>query len=205
MIIVCPSCSARFQYADARFQGARSKRFQCPKCGAVFEVLNPAMAGEQPTPREALAGRPAEARPGESMTPPGPTETTSRRQKDALLASAGQGEAAIPPGMRYSLAFLTGPQASTVRPLTSAVTVIGREEGDVVINDPETSRRHARIEIHADGTAWLSDLDSTNGTFTGGRPVDGPTQLQDRQEFVCGKNTFMLLIRELDAHASDER
>jgi S-DNA-T family DNA segregation ATPase FtsK/SpoIIIE len=122
-----------------------------------------------------------------------------------MLADAGLGEAAIPPGIRYSLAFLTGPQASTVRPLSSAVTVIGREEGDVIINDPETSRRHARIEIHADGTVWLSDLDSTNGTLTDGRLIDKPTQLFDRQEFTCGKNTFMVLIRTLDANSTDER
>jgi pSer/pThr/pTyr-binding forkhead associated (FHA) protein len=100
--------------------------------------------------------------------------------------------------MRYSLAFLTGPQASTVRVLTSAVTIIGREEGDVIINDPETSRRHARIEIHGDGSAWLSDLGSTNGTVTNDKVIDGPTQLSDRQEFSCGKSMFMLLIRAID-------
>jgi predicted Zn finger-like uncharacterized protein len=38
MIVVCPSCSARFQYDEARFQGAPRKRFRCPKCVTVFEV-----------------------------------------------------------------------------------------------------------------------------------------------------------------------
>jgi len=185
MIVVCPSCSARFQYTDSRFEGARSKRFQCPKCRMVFEVMNPGAAGgSPPTPRF-------------EVKETKPTETTSRRQRDAQLASA-TGEAAMPPGMRYSLAFLTGPQASTVRVLTSAVTIIGREEGDVIINDPETSRRHARIEIHGDGSAWLSDLGSTNGTVTNDKVIDGPTQLSDRQEFSCGKSMFMLLIRAID-------
>ena len=191
MIVVCPSCSARFQYADERFQGARSKRFQCPKCAVVFTVQNPALDGAPPTPREVETH---EAKP---------TETTSRKQRDAMLSAAGLGEAAIPPGVRYSLAFLTGPQASTVRSLTSAVTIIGREEGDVIINDPETSRRHARIEIHADGTVWLSDLDSTNGTVTDGKAIGGPTQLSDRQEFSCGRSTFMLLIRPIDSMSMD--
>jgi pSer/pThr/pTyr-binding forkhead associated (FHA) protein len=81
--------------------------------------------------------------------------------------------------------------------------VIGREEGDVIINDPETSRKHARIEIHSDGSAWLTDLDSTNGTYTGGTLIAGPTQLSDRQEFSCGKSTFMLLIRTLDSMSMD--
>ena len=186
MIVVCPSCSARFQYADERFQGAKAKRFQCPKCAVVFEVRNP--ASPEPTPRKAAPAR-----------EPKPTETTSRRMRDGLLGVAGLGEAAVPSGIRYSLAFLTGPQAGTVRPLTAASTVIGREEGEVIINDPETSRKHARIEIHADGTAWIADLGSTNGTVVDGKVIEGATQLTDRQEFSCGRSTFMLLIRAIDS------
>ncbi|MDR3673097.1 MAG: FHA domain-containing protein [Holophaga sp.] len=192
MIIVCPSCSARFQYADSRFQGAISKRFQCPKCATMFEVMNPLTSEATPPPMEAPTPLPPA---------PKPTETTSRRLRDAMLASSG--ETAMPPGIRYSLAFLTGPQASTVRALTAPVTTLGREEGDVIINDPETSRKHARLEIHADGTAWLTDLGSTNGTVTGGKAIDGPTQLLDRQEFSCGRSTFMLLIRALDSSSTD--
>lgn len=192
MIVVCPSCSARFQYADERFQGARSKRFKCPRCAHVFEVLNPVVPVAPATPREII-----------ELPEPGPTETTSRKQRDALLTSAGLGEAGMPPGIRYSLAFLTGPQASTVRPLETPVMVIGREEGDVIINDPEASRKHARIEIHADGTAWLADLGSTNGTVTEGKVIERPTQLVDRQEFSCGRSTFMLLIRPIDSMSMD--
>lgn len=230
MIVTCPSCPARFQYADARFQGALSKRFQCPRCGAVFEVMNPELPGivpdipaleQQPAPfwpapatsRPAQSG-PAPSRPVQPAPTPSrpvppvpaglkPTSTTSRKLQEAMMAAAGIGEGALPPGIRYSLAFLTGPQASTVRQISAPQTVIGREEGDVIINDPETSRRHARIEIHADGTAWLSDLGSTNGTSTSGRTIDGPTQLFDRQEFTCGKNTFMLLIRAVDGASMD--
>jgi uncharacterized protein YbaR (Trm112 family) len=190
MIVICPSCSARFLYADERFQGAKAKRFQCPKCAAVFEVVNPALFEATITPLELI----------EDGTRP--TETTSRKQRDALLAE-GAGEAAMPPNIRFSLAFLTGPQASTVRAITTAVTLIGREEGDVITNDPEVSRRHARIEIHSDGTAWLSDLGSTNGTAVNGQLIDRPTQLFDRQEFSCGRSTFMLLIRAIDTNTME--
>jgi len=214
MIVVCPSCAARFQYPDARFQGALTKRFRCPKCSTVFEVLNPAFpsgandAGFEPPAADAAAqalwadppaARPTPRPPAPPPPPSKPTETTSRKHRDAMMVSGILGEGRLPEGMRFSLAFLTGPHASTARTLVSAVTIIGREEGDVIINDPETSRKHARIEIHADGTAWLSDLGSTNGTFTGGKLVEGPTQLLDRQEFSCGKSTFMLLIRTVDS------
>lgn len=191
MIVICPSCSARFLYADERFQGARAKRFQCPKCAGVFEVVNPALIETPITPLELIEDTSR------------PTETTSRKQRDALMAEGRSGEAAMPPNIRFSLAFLTGPQASTVRPLEAPVMVIGREEGDVIINDPEASRRHARIEVHADGTAWLADLGSTNGTVTEGKVIDRPTQLFDRQEFSCGRSTFMLLIRPIDSMSMD--
>lgn len=198
MIVVCPSCSARFQYGDARFQGAKSKRFQCPKCGNLFEVLNPGYGGTPPLPLTPPPPAPAPPPP-----PPKPTETTARKDRDAMMSSAGLGEGGLPVGTRFSLAFLTGPQASTVRVIDKVLTVLGREEGDVLINDPETSRRHARIEIHADATAWITDLGSTNGTVTNGKPIEGPTQLLDRQEFSCGRSTFMLLIRSIDSMSPD--
>jgi hypothetical protein len=195
MIVVCTACSARFQYSDARFQGVRSKRFQCPKCRNIFEVLNPAFQAPPPP----APAPPAAAAPPAALAPPVPAAAATARQGlDSLLSGAGIQEGPMPPGMRFSLAFLTGPHASTVRVLELPVTILGREEGDVVINDPETSRRHARIEIHPDGTVWLTDLGSTNGTFTEGKPVTEPTQLLDRQEFSCGRSTFMLLIRTVD-------
>lgn len=50
-------------------------------------------------------------------------------------------------------------------------TVIGRRPPvDVVLDAPEVSRRHARIEWR-DGAWWVVDLESTNGTFVGGERV----------------------------------
>ena len=101
---------------------------------------------------------------------PAGQETAARHDREAMLAAAGI-RAGIPAGIRVSLAYLSGPQASTVKVLESYRTLIGREEGDVVTRDPETSRRHAAIDIHADGTVWLTDLGSTNGTFVDGERV----------------------------------
>jgi pSer/pThr/pTyr-binding forkhead associated (FHA) protein len=115
-----------------------------------------------------------------------------------MLAAAGiRGN--LPPGLRISLAYLSGPEASRVKMLEACRTYIGREEGDVITKDPETSRRHATVDIHADGTVWLTDLGSTNGTFVDGIQIFGTTQIMDRQEFTCGKSTFMLLIRQEDS------
>ena len=211
MIVVCPSCSARFQYDEARFLGARSKRFRCPKCAHVFEAENPSYAPAPTTVFNAEAfaakqNRPPEPVPAPPLAPPpyvppeteaAGQETAARHDRESMLAAAGI--RSIPQGIRVSLAYLSGPQSSTVKVLDSYRTIIGREEGDVITRDPETSRRHATLDIHSDGTVWLTDLGSTNGTFVDGIQIFGTIQLVDRQEFTCGKSTFMLLVRREDS------
>ena len=193
MIVVCPACQARFQYDERRFGTARGKRFKCPKCAHVFEVLNPALAALAP---ESTLSRPLPPAPEDEPTPdriPPPVhQTTARRDRELLLAAAGL---APQPSLKISLAFLSGPQASTVQVLERSAITIGRDEGDVITHDPETSRQHARLDLRSDGTVWLTDLHSTNGTVVGGVRITGPTQLQSQQEFTCGNSTFMLLIR----------
>jgi len=48
---------------------------------------------------------------------------------------------------------------------------IGRDEGsDLRVQDPEVSRRHAKVTVQ-DGNAWIDDLHSTNGTYVNGERV----------------------------------
>ena len=203
MIVVCPACLARFQYDDSRFGEVRTKRFKCPKCGHVFEVVNPVMRALSPeeTLSQPLTGPLTGPLPETEPTPPeplAPARTTARRDRESMLAAAGLQVAGLPPGFRFSLAFLSGPQASTVQVLDRPQIVIGREEGDVITRDPETSRRHAVLEIHRDGTVWITDQESTNGTHLNGERISGPVQLDNKQEFTCGNSTFMLLVRNID-------
>ena len=203
MIVVCPACLARFQYDDSRFGEVRAKRFKCPKCSHVFEVVNPVMRALSPeeTLSQPLTGPLTGPLPETEPTPPeplAPARTTARRDRESMLAAAGLQVAGLPPGFRFSLAFLSGPQASTVQVLDRPQIVIGREEGDVITRDPETSRRHAVLEIHRDGTVWITDQESTNGTHLNGERISGPVQLDNKQEFTCGNSTFMLLVRNID-------
>jgi predicted Zn finger-like uncharacterized protein len=206
MIVVCPACQARFQYDENRFGHTPTKRFKCPKCSHLFEVMNPLLAalpvGEtlahpltMPLPPEPEPQPKPEA-PPTAPTPIPSARTTARRDRESLLVAAGLQQPGMPPGLRFSLAFLTGPQASTVQVLDRPQVVIGREEGDVITRDPETSRRHAQLEIAGDGTVWITDQQSTNGTFVGGERISGTVQLLSQQEFTCGNSTFMLLIRD---------
>jgi hypothetical protein len=67
-------------------------------------------------------------------------------------------------------------------PLQRAVIVIGRDaDCEVVIDDRQASRHHARIAQTEDGYV-LEDLDSKNGTFLNGQPLTTPTVLKDGDE-----------------------
>ena len=71
------------------------------------------------------------------------------------------------------LLVLTGASAGQLYPLKKVLTTIGRaKDADIVLTDRGVSRYHARFDRATDGTLRLVDLDSTNGTFIGGAPVD---------------------------------
>lgn len=64
---------------------------------------------------------------------------------------------------------------------------IGRTAGnDIVINRPSVSGRHCRIGLNADGSLWLEDLNSTNGTF-----VDNPAQRVGRVTLSHGQIVYL--------------
>lgn len=72
--------------------------------------------------------------------------------------------------------------------------IIGRDaQCDLVIDDRQVSRHHARIR-RDDEQYVLEDLDSKNGTFVNGQDLDGPHHLQDGDEIqiaLCCKLTFV--------------
>jgi hypothetical protein len=70
--------------------------------------------------------------------------------------------------------------------VTTSRFSIGRYvDNDLVIDDSNLSRRHALIEDF-DGTYFLSDCGSQNGTTLNGRPVSGPTQIKNGDRIVLG-------------------
>ena len=72
----------------------------------------------------------------------------------------------------YRLVMRTGPNPGKSFPLTKDELSIGRDiSNDIVINDAEVSRHHARLLRKGD-IFVLRDLDSTNGTWLHERQVD---------------------------------
>ncbi len=54
-----------------------------------------------------------------------------------------------------------------------ARVVIGRYEGDVLVDDSGISGRHLEIENYGPGLCWARDLGSTNGSELNGEPLAG--------------------------------
>lgn len=83
------------------------------------------------------------------------------------------------------LQVVDGPLPEQLFLIRQKVTTIGRApDNDVVLEVPEVSRHHARLEYH-DGTFEIVDLGSTNGTLVNGVAVTR-TPLSDGDELTLG-------------------
>jgi class 3 adenylate cyclase len=67
--------------------------------------------------------------------------------------------------------------------------VLGRGDADVVIDDPEISRRHALLR-ERNGSIEIEDLDSLNGTWVNGRRIEGAVKLGPGDVIRLGQTTL---------------
>ncbi len=77
--------------------------------------------------------------------------------------------------------------------LSAGGATIGRSRDcDIVLSDPNVSRRHAEVRPTADGGFTVADLGSTNGVRVNGRPVSGAQPLRpgDRVELGTAEVVF---------------
>jgi EmrB/QacA subfamily drug resistance transporter len=113
---------------------------------------------------------------GPNAGPPTQAQTTASADPDRATAA---------------LRTIDGPGKGAVFRIEGQ-TVIGREDTvDLTLSDTtgDVSRRHARIQWHG-GTAWLEDLNSTNGTFLNGERLTEPRPLQASDQIRIGSRTF---------------
>jgi pSer/pThr/pTyr-binding forkhead associated (FHA) protein len=87
-----------------------------------------------------------------------------------------------------TLIFGDGPLEGRRLEVSSGL-VLGREQADVVIDDPGVSRRHAVIRPVEDGLE-IEDLDSLNGTWVNGRRIAGATRLAPGDRVTLGDSSF---------------
>jgi hypothetical protein len=114
--------------------------------------------------------------------------TTSMSQRMASSALE------LPSDKKFSLAVLKGKSTGQIFAINRSQTTIGRSGTDIILDDPECSRRHAILEIRG-SRATISDLGSTNGTFVDGQRTD-KADLDNRSEFRVGDHVMMLIVTD---------
>lgn len=93
----------------------------------------------------------------------------------------------------YQLVVRKGPRPGQVFLLELDVLTIGRDPiSDIVIEDPEISRHHAKLTQTPDGYE-LQDMGSTNGSFVDGQRLSGaPVPLKPGQVIMFGSNVTLV-------------
>ena len=191
MIIDCPNCHARYQYDEERFERKPSKRIKCAKCTTVFEIQNPAFI--KPLPKASDFDRTYTRRD----EPPAQRKEETTEQSPIPERSTDKipAELQLPEGKRLSLAVINGPDAGAMFRIEKPRVTIGRATADLTLNDTESSRVHAAVEVR-DQVILLRDLGSTNGTLVDGAKIADAVELQDKSEFQVGATTLMLIVTE---------
>ena len=212
MIIVCPSCQAKYKFDEEKLGERPRAKTRCAKCNGTIEIENPlmasmtlppgAMAGTttqvpSPVPPELVPAPP----PALAPAPAPPAEPVVRKASGPAAGTVtGRGLeksiAELPKDKRFSLAVIQGPATGHIHPVLKARTIIGRSGADINIEDPEASRQHASLEILGDH-AILRDLGSTNGTYVEADRVEQQV-LNNQMEFRIGSHVLMFIVTDVD-------
>ncbi len=93
---------------------------------------------------------------------------------------------------QFQLIMRSGPTPGAAYTLEGDQISIGRDSSnDIVINDAEISRRHARMTFQG-GKYVLEDLGSTNGTFVNGQRLAGPRVLKPGEVVSFGEQIVLV-------------
>jgi len=92
--------------------------------------------------------------------------------------------------------YPTGPTMGCRYPLSDRLLMIGRgDDCDIRLTDHSVSRRHARIEP-INEAFYVSDQNSTNGTFVNDKQIDTPRMLRDGDYLRVGNCLYRYLAAE---------
>jgi predicted Zn finger-like uncharacterized protein len=174
MIIECPQCKAKYSLDEKIFAGAGKASGRCKSCNAQFSVDLPQAEAH------AHSGTPAKTADAEGTR----------------LSKSGT-DLRLPEGKVVALSVTEGPLKGQVYRLKAARAVLGRTGADIVVADPEVSRRHCAIEVSGP-RALLVDLGTTNGTFVDGQKIKSH-ELQHLSEFRIGASTLLFTVTEKDS------
>jgi predicted Zn finger-like uncharacterized protein len=205
MIVACPACRSRYKFDESKLGDRPKVKTRCSKCGGTIEIENPLLGSATMPPEEPAPPPPAPApapRPEPALrTQRTPVQPPAAKPETGSATIAGtdaarMGLLQLPKDKRFSLAVIQGAATGQIFPISKTRTVIGRSGADINLDDPESSRQHAALEIVGD-VAILRDLGSTNGTWIELERIE-QQQVGNQQEFRIGSHVLMFIVTEVE-------
>ena len=101
----------------------------------------------------------------------------------------------------FELTVVGGPSAGARYPLRAgSAYIVGRDDtADIVVGDPQTSRRHVHLGVGSHAVV-ATDAGSANGTFLDGRRLSAPTEVQPGQVLELGTTQLSIVAVAGAAH-----
>jgi len=122
-----------------------------------------------------------ERRPSEPYIP---EAKVSKKTQETVIEEEGLVE-----GAPALLIIKSGRKSGATFPLRKKVINMGRDSSnEIVIDDPKSSRQHAKIKLEGDNFV-IYDLASSNGTFVNGEKITS-VKLNDGDEIKIGDTVF---------------
>ena len=179
MVVTCSHCGTKFTLGAAK-PGAPSKgKFRCSKCGETTLIDLSA----QPPLNDTVAAPGSTPAPKPAFDP----DSTQVNEYSGLE---------LPKDKNITISGIGGPAKGLKYQVTKPRVTVGRLGGgaDIEIDDPETSRKHCKVEVKQD-IVKLIDLKSTNGTFVNDERVPN-AELEHLSEFRVGSSLLLVTIMQ---------
>ena len=157
--IDCPNCHTKYNISPEKVPKQGSIKLNCKKCGTSFKFsVSDEMAkrggGDVSALKSSIDEIANQTLIGHTLTDGGNIDVDSL-SKDCKIT------------LTYKIN-----NKEIEKVIDKRLTVIGRTEGDIIINDSFISRKHASIEIKSPTMMELKDLASTNGVFHNGMKIN---------------------------------
>lgn len=154
--------------------------------------------GKQQFRFEVFAQSSADSAPNTSSPPASRPETDAVFEPTAKMKRSGGPAPATVPLQQLALVGIEGAFAGTRCVLRGPVVTIGRDPNCTVsLGDLSVSRVHAQVMIQPGG-AYLTDLQSSNGTFYNGQPLTRPQALKPGDVIVFGAVEMRCELARID-------